>query len=91
MRSLGRPVMLMRLAMGSPARSPRPAGRSAIPLLKVTVAIAPARPRVLGRVRRPPLAAARSRAPPASSNRPQKSTSGLGTKRAWRTKCEGSD
>jgi hypothetical protein len=77
MRSLGRPVVLMRLAMGSPARSPRPAGRSAIPLLMVTVAIAPARPRVLGRARRPPLAAARSRAPPASSTRPQKSTSGL--------------
>jgi hypothetical protein len=90
MRSLGRPVVLMRLAMGSPARSPRPAGRSAIPLLMVTVAIAPARPRVLGRMRRSPLAAARSRAPPASSNRPQKSTSGLGAKRAWRTKCEGS-
>jgi hypothetical protein len=91
MRSLGRPVVLMRLATGSPARSPRPAGRSAIPLLMVTAAIAPARLRVLGRVRRPPLAAARSRAPPASSNRPQKSTSGLGAKRAWRTKCEGSD
>lgn len=78
MRSLGRSVVLMMLAVGSPARSPRLAGRSAIPMLMVTVAIAPARPGVLGRVRRPSRTATRSRAPPASSNRPQKSTSGLG-------------
>jgi hypothetical protein len=69
MRSLGRPVVLMMLATGSPARSPRPAGRTAIPLPMVTVAVAPARPRVLGRVRRPPRTAARSRAPPASSDK----------------------